>query len=159
MKLDKSKFRPYFTSTGVVVDNVSETFPGAVYVGQFPLQVKEFARFSDSAHDVFYVQNPDVEKGHSNYFALYVRDGKGYVTNAKHIESLMLSVYTDKECNYIYPRFQHDFRHFDETSFCDGGAWIEDSDTKMFSMWGRCGGDVLPSVMNVIIKDGEFFKI
>lgn len=160
MKLDKSKFLPYFTPTGVVVDKIPESYPGSVYVGQFPLKHIGIDRFTDWHADVFYNPNPDTSKGHSNYFAVYVRDGKGYITDAKHVETMLLTVIEDSEGNFIYPRFQHDFRYFDGSYFCDGGWWMESTDVKgKFCMMSRIGGAVLPKRFTVEIKDGEYYRI
>ncbi len=44
----------------------------AVYMGDFSLQTKS-GHWSDSPAAIFYVENPDISKGHSHYFGLFIR--------------------------------------------------------------------------------------
>lgn len=57
----------------------------AKYVGRFGLDRRVFD--TDIMGDVFYVENPDTSKGHSNYFALFrdAIDGKLFITNAEKV--------------------------------------------------------------------------
>lgn len=163
-KLDQTLFLKHFTHTGINVGVVLKRYPTAKYVGQFPLRAK-LGEFSDYVADVFYEQNPKIELGHSHYFAVYVRSGDAYITDAEHVESLMLAVYEDRDGNYIYSRFQHDFRSFetaDDTISIDGGWWTPVSEYEgMYSMIGRTLWNVglPPKGKSVIISDGDFYEI
>ena len=163
-KLEQTLFLEHFTPTRIRVGEVRKRYPTAKYVGQFPLQARD-GNFTDFHADVFYEPNPKTELGHSNYFAVYVRDDRAYITNAKHVETLMLSVFEDRDGNYIYARFQHDFRSFktaDDNIGIDGGWWMPVADGEgMYCMIGRTlwGGDHLPMSKFVIVRDGEFYEI
>lgn len=161
-QLDREKFLARFENLGFNVDTILSMNPGAWYVGQFPLRTV-FAgsgdTFTDFAVDVFYNPSPDVSKGHSNYFAYFSSGGKVYVTNAGHVEDLLLVVYTDKNGNYIYSRYQHDFRGFDG-NYIDGGWWSKQSNGK-FMMNGRLSwvSRDIPIGAIVCVKDGEFYEL
>ena len=161
-KLDQSKFLKHFTQY-VKIDGVLEKYPTAKYVGQFPLKQKSWTnevKFTDWCVDVFYEPNPKVELGHGHYFAVYPSIGHRYITGAEHVEQLMLNVYTDSNGDYIYSRYQHDFRSFDEVSI-DGGWWIGVNGTDYHSMIGRTlwKEGSCPNGMSVVVKDGEFYRI
>ena len=159
-KLDHSLFLPHFPKLGVVRDSVFENHPTARYVGQFPLRTSgDYPSFTDWAADFYYVPDPDVSKGHSNYFAVYVRDEKVYITNGKHVEKLVCTVCIMHDGSYLYPRFQHDFRSVGDF-FVDGGSWVQSNDFPGYvTMWGRRGGDNIPQSFSMTIKDGEFYRI
>ena len=161
-RLDNTKFLPHFTKLGIDVNFALQKYPEATYVGQFPLKVKSKTddhRYTDWPADVFYVALPDVEKGHSNYFALYVQDGSAYITDAQYVEKMLLTVYTDQNGDYIYSRYGHDYRTFGDY-MCDGGWWIEIPEKPGFvTMRGRCGGPSFPRSKAVIVKDGEFYEL
>jgi hypothetical protein len=162
-KLDQSKFLKYFTSSVINIEVVLKHYPTAKYVGQFPLRDNR-GEFTDFHAEVFYEPNPKTELGHSNYFAVYPRDGVAYITGASHVEKLLLAVYEDKEGDLIYSRFQHDFRSFESKTgkiMIDGGWWMPVTDTGMFSMAGRTlwDGDSFPRGKSVIIREGEFYEM
>jgi hypothetical protein len=159
-QMNKEKFAPRFPSLGINVDGVLAKFPTVKYVGQFPLRNKS-GEFTDFAADVFYEPNPNLELGHSNYFSVYRTSDGVYITKADHVETLLLNVYTDTDGNFIYPRFQHDFRGFDGNHI-DGGAWIESNEKPgMKEMYGRFIGDMAKCRIRqtAIVKDGEFYSI
>lgn len=156
MQMNKEKFLKRFTNLGISVDAVIKKFPTSRYVGQFPLKARG-GDMTDFAADVFYEPNPDVELGHSNYFAVYRTADGAFITNASHVETLILLVYADSDGDFIYARYQHDFRPFDD-NYVDGGAWLDVPGAPgMKSMMGRLLGNVEPeSQFSVVVKDGEF---
>jgi hypothetical protein len=163
-KLTRSLFTKNFTSTGVDVGAVLKKYNTAKYVGQFPLRDTR-GEFTDYHADVFYEPNPNRELGHSNYFAIYIREGSVYITGADHVEKLILSVYTDSEGDLIYSRFQHDFRSFKTeigSVSIDGSWWVSIAeDVDHFQMMGRTlwDGGSCPMGMAVVVRDGEFYEI
>ena len=164
-KLTHTLFMKNFTSTGVDVGAVLKTYDTARYIGQFPLKTRD-GNFTDYHVDVFYEPNPNRELGHSNYFAIYARDGGAWITNAEHVEKLILSVYTDSEGDLIYSRFQHDFRSFKSSTgeiSIDGDWWSPATNYEGYSrMLGRIlwdGKQSPPRGKMVVVRDGEFYEI
>lgn len=160
------KLTPYFTPLGIDVSKVPfhDGFAGSVYVGQFPHAGKNRhgeLTFLDRAVDVFYQANPKTELGHKNYFAVYVRDGHSYVSDASYVTNLRLSGVVDPDGNILYARFQHDFRYTnDGNAGVDGGAWIEGKDG-VWSMWGRgLGGKdgSFPRMVTLRVIDGKLVQ-
>lgn len=162
-KLTQSLFTKNFTSTGIDVGAVLVKYHTAKYVGQFPLKGRD--GFTDYHADVFYEPNPKRELGHSNYFAVYTQMRGVYITGAEHVEELMLSVYTDSEGDFIYSRYQHDFRSFKTSTgdvSIDGGWWMTVPEYEGY--FGMCGrtlwdGSLCPRGMSVVVRDGEFYEI
>lgn len=160
IQMDKEKFAARFTNLGINVDDVLGKYPTAKYVGQFPLRSKS-GEFTDFAADVFYEPNPNLELGHSKYFSVYRTSDGAYITKADHVETLLLSVYTDKDGNFIYSRFQHDFRAFDD-NHVDGGWWCNSTEMPgMKEMHGRFLGEMPEYKLRqtALVKDGEFYSI
>lgn len=173
-KLDSSKFTPNFDFI-VDIGQVLEKYPTASYVGQFPLKLKSHTddtSFTDWYADVFYEPNPRKDLGHGHYFAFYVREGSLFVTGAEHVEDLVLSVFTDLKGDYIYSRYQHDFRSFtaavvgDPADYqqmsIDGGWWMKISDMPgKYGMIGRTLWDkgAFQAGKSVIVRDGNFYEI
>lgn len=161
-QLAYSLFVKNFTSTGVDVGAVLTKYPTAQHVGQFPLKLR--GGFSDFHAEVFYEPNPKIELGHSNYFAIYTPMGGVYIIGAEHVEKLVLSVYTDSEGDFIYSRFQHDFRSFKTSAgevSIDGGWWTQGEYGDHFQMIGRTlwDGGPCPRGMSVVVRDGEFYEV
>lgn len=126
--------KPHFTSTGIKVDVVLHHYPSFQYIGQFALKTR--SDHTDFPVDVFYEPNPDLEQGHSHYVAVYVQDGKAMITNASSITDMVFTgIYCD-DGSVIYPRYQHDFRYFnDNRHFCDGGWWIKSYEPESHGKW------------------------
>lgn len=144
-----------FPSVGINIHAVLEKYPDAIYVGQAPLRTK--FGFSDSAGEIFYTTTPDVTKGHSNYFGFFTRDGNAYVTDASHVESLRFTFVKQPDGQYIYARYQHDFRSFGDGCFVDGGSWIEaKSEPDVYEMWGRTSLDDGYEMFQAKILNGKF---
>lgn len=156
-KLDKTRFNKYFTNLGIRVDAVLAKMPTSIYVGQFPLQNKS-GQLTDFAADVFYEPNPRIDLGHSHYFSIYSTVGGVFITGANHVENLMLTVY-ETDNDYIYARYQHDYRNFGQNSI-DGGWWANVSDSSnMKAMCGRFLGDFgSVTKFSAQVKDGEFYR-
>lgn len=163
--LDQEKFKKHHNSLRINKDEVLKRHPGCWHVGQFPLR-DGMGTFTDWPADVYYNPTPDTSLGHGHYFAVYVRDEQAFVSGPAHIEQLIFRVYEDGD-DYIYSRFQHDFRHFGDAPedggrefFTDGGAWLPDQEyPESFSMWGRCGGVTVPKGFSAIVRDGMICRL
>jgi len=58
--------------------------------------------------DVFYVQNPDTSKGHSNYFGMFTRNDQVYITNALSCFSEPMTGIVENGVVYV-SRYRHDY--------------------------------------------------
>lgn len=93
---------------------------GAKYVGQFCVKVKG-GRWSDEMIPIFYVETPEKPE-YSNYFGLFVRNGKAYITDGVSAFSEPIVGIVGSTGAVVYSRCRHDFRSLpnDEGSI-DGG--------------------------------------
>lgn len=97
---------------------------------------------------VFYVENPDVSKGHSNYFAMY-RDPLSkavYITNAVHLTEREYPAIKFGEDDYLVSRGRHDYVSRDG-AFLDGGA-----------AYTRCNPNFPPTHKMRLIDGKEVFE-
>ena len=158
--VEQNKFTPYFTNLGINVPAVLEKYEGCTYVGQFP--PKSRGGFGDRAVDVFYQPTPDVLKGHTHYFCIFVNDdGTAYIANAAHVLDLDLTGVVDTAGNIIYARFQHDFRWTVDGEYgVDGGSWTQNYETNRWNMWGRTMGKTkLPKMISLRVVDDKIVVV
>lgn len=150
---------------GIAVDGVLSNYPDSIYVGQAPLKTK--SGFADSCADIFYTANPDTSKGHKTYFGVFIRnivnpktfskESSVFITDASHVESLRFNFVKLPNGKYIYSRYQHDFRQFDNGCFVDGGSWLQQPDGS-FAMWGRTSIPSEYESFEAKIVSGKFVK-
>jgi hypothetical protein len=91
------------------------------YVGELAIKDKYGNWSADDCVSVFWQEKPPIE-GYSNYFALFVRDKKVYITSgASAVEGeLVGAIANDGEI--IYSRYRHDYRTSNDGSVViDGG--------------------------------------
>lgn len=142
----------HFKSSGI---KKIEDYYGGKYIGYFCVRGSN-GGWSEMPVDVFYQPNPDVSKGHSNYFGMF-RDAANRVmiTNAQSaFEHPMLAIVA-KDGEIVFSRYRHDYRvSKDGTVFIDGG--------RDYSRYGWCNSvdDVdnnreLPKIVRVNITDSE----
>ena len=137
------KNNPYhFTLNGI--SKLEELYK-AKYVGPWCTKRLDGQSWNETPVDVFYVENPDRSKGHSNYFGMFVRDSKTFITNAESAfsEPIMGLLCSDGEV--IVSRFRHDYIMKENLSV-DGGR-----DYFRRSALGEGG-----RYINVVMQDGEF---
>jgi len=80
----------------------------AKYVGQFCLKTRGGA-WADAEVSVFYTSAPSKPE-YSNYFALFVQDGKVMISDARDVtEGTFTGVVADNG-DIVYSRYLHDFR-------------------------------------------------
>jgi hypothetical protein len=63
--------------------------------------------WNESPVDVFYVENPDTSKGHTNYFGLFFRDGKLYITDGSSAFSEPITGILAPDGEVIVSRYRH----------------------------------------------------
>jgi hypothetical protein len=118
-----------------------EGFYGAKYVGYWATRKPDW-NWNETPVDVFYQPNPDLSKGHSNYFGMFVQNGKTYITDAKSAFSQpIIGILTD-DGEVIVSRYRHDCVVKGDYMI-DGGR-----DYTRSSLIGK--------LVNVTVEDGEF---
>jgi len=97
---------PYwFTSEGIAA--IEEQY-NAKYMGYWCTK-RPNGEWNESPVDVFYVENPDRSKGHSNYFGMFSRDSKTFITNAESAFSEpILGVLTSSD-EVLVSRYRHHY--------------------------------------------------
>lgn len=84
--------------------------------------------WNDSPVDVFYVENPDTSKGHTNYFGMFIKTdpysgestGSVYITEASTAFSDPISGIVTDDGEVIVSRYRHDYVEKDG-HMIDGG--------------------------------------
>jgi hypothetical protein len=91
---------------------------GAQYMGYWC--VKGPHGWNESPVDVFYVQNPDRSKGHSNYFGMFERGGTVYICDAQSCFSEPIAGIVEGDTVYT-SRYRHDYVETPSGNVIDGG--------------------------------------
>lgn len=68
---------------------------------------------------IFYKENPDITKGHKNYFGIFVRNGETIICDATTVSEGHWNGLISDDKVYL-SRFRHDYREIDG-KFIDGG--------------------------------------
>lgn len=132
------------------IKKIEETY-GGKYVGYFCI-LQPSGNWSQMPIDVFYQPNPDLSKGHSHYFGVFMQNGKVCITNAISVTEQNILGIVAQDGEVVVSRYRHDFRRSrDGSVFIDGGrdytryGWSDGADFD---------GDVLPKLIEVkIVKD------
>jgi hypothetical protein len=80
---------------------------GAKYMGYWSTVAKS-GGWTYEPIDVFYQPNPDLSKGHSNYFGIVIRDGVVYITDASPVFSQPIYGVLCEDGEVIVSRYRHD---------------------------------------------------
>lgn len=98
----------------------------AKYIGDFQTK-RPNGSWNDKPCAIFYVENPDISKGHSNYFGLFLDmvssdSASIMITNGlSAIEEPFNAIQADNG-EYIISSYTHDYRvSTDDSVFIDGG--------------------------------------
>lgn len=101
----------------------------AKYIGDFQTKRKDNS-WNDKPCAIFYVENPDITKGHNHYFGLYLevesidpfKWGEMFICEGMSaIEEPFTAIQADNE-EYIISSYKHDYRvSNDKSVFIDGG--------------------------------------
>lgn len=71
---------------------------------------------------VFYQPNPDVSKGHTHYFGIFVQHNSLYITDASSVVKEPFTGIVADNGEVIFSRYRHDYRTSSDGSvFIDGG--------------------------------------
>ena len=81
---------------------------GAKYMGYWCTKSPS-GNWNESPVDVFYVENPDTSKGHTNYFGMFVRDESVYITEASTAFSEPIAGIPTDDGEVIVSRYRHDY--------------------------------------------------
>ena len=81
---------------------------GAKYMGYWCTKNTR-GQWNESPVDVFYQPNPDISKGHTNYFGMFVRDASVYITEASTAFSDPISGIPTDDGEVIVSRYRHDY--------------------------------------------------
>ena len=109
--------KPYWS---INIDKVEQGF-GGIYMGDFATRSPSGA-WNDAPVCVFFQPNPDVSKGHKNYFGIFARDGNVFVTDATSAFSDKLYGRLADDGEVVISGYRHDYvTSEDESVWIDGG--------------------------------------
>lgn len=87
----------------------AEEIYGAKYMGYWCTKRLDGKSWNDTPVDVFYQPNPDIEKGHSHYFGLFVQNGSLYINDASSAFSEPIAGIVTDDSEVIVSRYRHDY--------------------------------------------------
>lgn len=127
-----------------------EKLKNAKYIGYFCTKNPN-GGWNEQPVDVFYVENPNTDLGHSNYFGIFYKKITGsptstvYITNALSCFDEPITGLQFEDGTIIISRYRHDYVTHGEHSI-DGGR-----------DYTRLGGDLTKvKQVSITVKDGEF---
>lgn len=141
MKL--ANFEPWhFTMQGIAI--IEDTH-NAKYMGAWCIKDKN-GNWSENPVEVFYQSNPDIEKGHTNYFGIFTKpDGSAFITNAESAFSEPINAILEDDIVYA-SKYRHDYVVTPKGSVIDGG--------RDYLRSGDLSSDA--TFIRIRVKDGEF---
>ena len=80
----------------------------AVYMGYWCTKPSS-GQWNEQPVDVFYVEQPDRTKGHTNYFGMYMVDGSPYICEASSVFSEPITGVLCEDGEVIVSRYRHDY--------------------------------------------------
>ena len=127
-----------------------EKLKNAKYMGYFCTK-RPSGGWNESPVDVFYVENPDTSKGHTNYFGMFYKTITGsltptiYITDAAScFDDPIVGLQFD-DGTIIVSRYRHDFVKYQDIAI-DGGR-----------DYTKINGDITKvKQVSITVKDGEF---
>lgn len=119
--IDKSPY--WFKPEGV---KKIEEMKDATYMGHWCIK-QHFGGWAESPVDVFYVANPDTSKGHTNYFGMFYRDERLYITEASSAFSEPITGVLASDGEVIVSRYRHDFQQRKGVMIDGGRDYIRSS--------------------------------
>lgn len=106
---------------------------GAKYMGYWCTK-RSNGSWNERPVDVFYQPNPDIEKGHSHYFGMFIQDGGVYITNAESAFSDPITGAICEDGEVIVSRYRHDYIA-KKGAMIDGGRdYIRTNTTRLASV-------------------------
>ena len=128
----------YFTGEGI---KKIESMKDATYMGYW-CGKSPSGGWNERPIDVFYVQEPDTDKGHTNYFGMLVQGDRLLITDASSCFSEPMTGIVEQDIVYV-SRYRHDFVQTPAGQIIDGGR-------------DYYKGSVGSKTVTVSVKDGEF---
>lgn len=125
---------------------VIEEKKNAKYLGYFCTK-RPSGNWNEIPCDIFYVENPDKEKGHSNYFGLFFNlNDELMITNGESAFSEdIIGLQFDDGC-IIISRYRHNYVDYMGVSIDGGRDYI------------KIGGDINKvNQIKIFVKNGSFF--
>ena len=123
------------------VEEISEIYNGT-FMGAWAVK-DDNGKWSEEPVDIFYVRDPDLEAGHSNYFGIFFKEEDCYICNGATAFSEPMAGMVDGD-EVKVSRYRHDCVYSeDENFFIDGGRDCT-----------RLGGN--PEVRTVIVDADQF---
>lgn len=90
------------------IKKAEETY-GAKYMGYWCTKRLNGESWNDHPVDVFYQENPDTERGHKNYFGLFIQNDTLYITDATSAFSEPITGIETNDGEVIVSRYRHDY--------------------------------------------------
>lgn len=135
--------------SGAQIPKIEEHY-NAKYLGYWAIK-DQMDNWSEEPVDVFYVDNPDKSKGHSNYFGLFQNKKKSVmICNAESAFSEPITGLLTEDGEVLVSRYRHDMHSKGEgvnEKFIDGGR-----------DYVRIGGNDLGNtvLVEILIDKGSF---
>ena len=126
-----------------------EKLKNAKYMGYFCTK-RPSGGWNESPVDVFYVENPNTNIGHSNYFGMFYQGPPGvnkslYITNALSCFDDPITGLKFDDGTIIISRYRHDFVEYQDVAI-DGGR-----------DYTKINGDTSKvKQVSITVQDGEF---
>lgn len=87
----------------------AEELYGAKYMGYWCTKRPRDDSWNERPIDVFYQANPDVSKGHKNYFGLFIQHESLFITDATSCFSEPITGIICEDGEVIVSRYRHDY--------------------------------------------------
>lgn len=113
----------------------------AKFIGHWCARLAD-GTWSQQPLDVFYVEEPDFEAGHSNYFGITVRGNDTLITNAASCFEEPIIGFLSKGKEVVVSRYRHDYQERSDGTVDGGRDYLK--------MQVGC------ILIGVEVKDGEF---
>lgn len=108
------------------IQKVEEKY-GAKYMGYWAIRTTS-GGWGDSPVDVFYQPNPDVSKGHTNYFGIFFRGDSSYICEASSAFSEPIYGIVDPLTNEVLvSKYRHDYVSKNDVMIDGGRDYIRRS--------------------------------
>jgi hypothetical protein len=99
--------------------------------------------WNESPVDVFYVENPDRSKGHTNYFGMFRRDKEVLITDASSAFSEKMTGILCEDGEVIVSRYRHDYVTKGDNMIDGGRDYLKCSTGAKFVDVHMVGGEFL----------------
>ena len=123
------------------IENIKERYD-ATYMGSWCVK-QNSGEWSDMPIEIFYVSDPDVEAGHTNYFGIFFREDDCFICDGSTAFSEPMAGMVDGDEVKVSRYRKHFIWNRDETASIDGGR-----------DYTKTNGD--PEIRTVIVEGDQF---